>query len=67
MTPGNVNDVDPYLNRINRIIEIFEFGVEYVGLDAGNFTNTICRGIIKRNITPVIAYRRGVYQKGKST
>lgn len=65
VTPGNVNDVDPYLNRLDRIIERFKFDVKYVGLDAGYFTNTICRGIIKRNITPVIAYRRGVYQKGK--
>lgn len=65
VTPGNVNDVDPYLKRLDRIRERFKLDVKYVGLDAGYYTNAICKGIFDRNITPVIAYRRGVYQKGK--
>lgn len=65
VTPGNVNDVDPYLKRLDRIRERFKLDVKYVGLDAGYYTNAICKGIFDRNITSVIAYRRGVYQKGK--
>lgn len=40
VTPGNTNDVDPYLKRLDRIIDRFKFDVKYVGLDAGYFTNT---------------------------
>lgn len=65
VTPGNVNDVDPYLNRLDRIRKRFALNVKYVGLDAGYYTNAICKGIFDRNITPAIAYRRGVHQKGK--
>lgn len=67
VTPGNTNDVDPYLKRLDRIIERFKFDVKYVGLDAGYFTNPICKGIADRNITSVIAYRLGPHEKGKYT
>jgi transposase len=67
VTPGNVNDVDPLLNRLDRIIETFKFDVRYSGLDAGYFTNAICKGIADRNITSAIAYRRGPHEKGKYT
>lgn len=67
VTPGNTNDVDPYLKRLDRQIEKFKFDVRYVGLDAGYFTNPICKGIAVRNITSAIAYRRGPHEKGKYT
>lgn len=67
VTPGNVNDVDPYLSRLDRQIERFGFNVKYVGLDAGYFTNYICKGICDRNITSAIAYRLGPHVKGKYT
>ena len=43
VTPGNVNDVDPYLKRLDRIRERFKLDVKYVGLDAGYYTNAICK------------------------
>lgn len=67
VTPGNVNDVDPYLSRLDRQIQRFSFDVKYVGLDAGYFTNNICKGISDRNITSAIAYRLGPHVKGKYT
>lgn len=67
VTPGNTNDVDPYLKRLDRQIEKFKFDVRYVGLDAGYFTNPICKGIADRNIISAIAYRRSPHQKGKYT
>lgn len=67
VTAGNVNDVDPYLSRLDRQIERFGFNVKYVSLDAGYFTNPICKGIVDRKITPVIAYRLGPHVKGKYT
>ncbi len=59
VTPGNVNDVDPYLSRLDAQIEKFHFDVKYVGLDAGYFTSPICKGIADRNIKSVIATRLG--------
>jgi transposase len=67
VTPGNVNDVDPYLSRLDRIIETFKFNVKYVGLDAGYFTNHICKGLADRNIISAIAFRLGPHEKGKYT
>ncbi|CDF58082.1 IS1182 family transposase [Thermobrachium celere] len=67
VTPGNVNDVDPYLSRIDRIINTFNFNVKYVGLDAGYFTNYICKGLADRNITYAIATKLGPHEKGKYT
>lgn len=67
VTAGNVNDVDPYLDRLDRQINRFGFNVRYVSLDAGYFTNHICRGIVDKKITPVIAYRLDPHVKGKYT
>jgi transposase len=44
VTPGNVHDSVPYLERLDRQVERFGFGVEAVGLDAGYFTAPICKG-----------------------
>ena len=35
VTPGNTNDVKPYINRLDEQIAKFGFEVETVGLDAG--------------------------------
>lgn len=67
VTAGNVNDVDPYVSRLDRQIRRFNFKVKYVGLDAGYFTNHICKSIQDRGITSAIAYRLGPHVKGKYT
>lgn len=67
VTPGNVNDVDPYIERLDRQIERFGFNVKYVGLDAGYFTNPICKRLSDRNIQGTIGFRLGPHEKGKYT
>jgi len=67
ITPGNVNDVDPYFKRLDFQMNKFDFDVKYVGLDAGYYTAPICKGLDKRNIQGAIAYRLGPYEKGKYT
>lgn len=67
VTPGNVNDVDPYLEILDKQIKKFGFDVKHVGLDAGYLTNNICKGLIERNIEATIAYRLGPHEKGKYT
>lgn len=65
VTPGNISDQDPYIERIDRQKETFNFDIKYVGLDAGYFTNPICKQINDRNIQAVIGFRRSQHEKGK--
>lgn len=67
VTGGNINDVDPYLDRLDEQIRKFDFKVKYVGLDAGYNTNVICKGLGERGIQGAIAYKLGPHEKGKYT
>lgn len=58
ITPGNVNDDVPYLDRLDRVRERFGFDVEAVGLDAGYGAAFVCQGLEERKIEGVIADRR---------
>jgi transposase len=58
VTPGNVPDSAPYLERIDRQMEEFNFGVEGVGLDAGYYQAFICKGLADRAIFGAIPYVR---------
>jgi len=64
VTPGNVHDSIPYLARLDRQKERFNFDVQSVGLDAGYFTASICKGLEDRNLYGVISYRRPTHKKG---
>jgi transposase len=55
VTPANVHDSVPYLDRLDRQRERFGFDVEAVGLDAGYMSAPICRGLEQREIYGVIA------------
>ncbi|RWR14198.1 IS1182 family transposase [Siminovitchia fortis] len=72
VTPGNVHDSVPYLERLDRQVNRFGFHVEAVALDSGYLTNPICKGLSDRNIFGVIAHRRyhptqGLFPKWKFT
>jgi hypothetical protein len=67
VTPGNINDVDPYLKRLDRQINRFGFKTKYVGIDAGYFTNVICKGVLERKLKGAMGYRLGPHEKGKYT
>jgi transposase len=64
VTPGNVHDSIPYLERLDRQIDRFGFRVEEVALDAGYLTIPICQGLKGREIFAVIAHRRFRPKKG---
>lgn len=64
VTPANVHDSIPYLDRLDRQRQRFGFEVEAVGLDAGYFTPGICRGLEQREIYGVMGYRRPNHVKG---
>lgn len=64
VTPGNVHDSVPYLDRIDRQIKRFGFEVENVGLDAGYFTAPICKGLADRGIYGAMPYVRPGGKKG---
>lgn len=70
ITPGNVHDSQPYLERLQRQIDRFGFQVEAVALDSGYLTTPICKTLKQKNIFAVIGYRRfhptkGLFSKSK--
>ena len=64
VTPGNVHDSVPYLDRLDRQRERFGFEVENVGLDAGYYTSHICKGLADRGIYGAMPYTRPGGKKG---
>lgn len=72
VTPGNVHDSVPYLDRLDRQAKRFGFHVEAVALDSGYLTAPICKGLEVRHIFGVIAHRRfhptqGLFHKHEFT
>lgn len=65
VTPGNVNDVVPYIGRLTYQIDKFGFEVKTVGLDAGYNTAPICHRLSELGIASAMGKRRGCQQKGK--
>jgi transposase len=63
-TSAAMHDSVPYLGRLDRQRSRFGFEVEAVGLDAGYFTASICKGLEDRGIYGVIGYRRPNHVKG---
>lgn len=58
VTPGNVHDSVPYLERLDRQRERFGFEVKEVGLDAGYYTAPICKGLSDRGVYAAMPYVR---------
>ena len=65
VTPGNVNDVKPYLDRLNYQINKFGFQPIAVGLDAGYNTSPICKYLHDMGLNAAMGKRRGCQRKGK--
>jgi len=65
VTPASIHDSIPYLERLDRQRERFEFTVEAVGLDAGYMSPPICKGLEDRDIYGVIGYRRPNHIQGR--
>lgn len=65
VTPGNVNDVKPYLSRLKVQIQKFGFQVKAVGLDAGYNVSSICKSLWDMGIQAAMGTRRGCHKKGK--
>lgn len=65
VTPGNVHDSVPYLDRLDHQINRFGFEVENVGLDAGYYTTHICKGLADRGIYAAMPYVGHSGRKGR--
>ena len=65
VTPGNVNDVDPYVDRIETQIKKFNFKTKYIVADAGYSTNPICKKIANKSYKGIFAFRFAKTDKGK--
>jgi transposase len=64
VTPGNINDSRPYLDRLDRQCQRFGLTPSHVGLDAGYNTAAICHGLVERGIDGVVGYKRPHTKKG---
>ena len=65
ITAANVHDSIPYLERLDRQRERFNFETEAVGLDAGYMNAPLCKGLEDRKLYGVIGYRRPTHIKGR--
>ncbi|MFB4161660.1 IS1182 family transposase [Geomicrobium sp. JSM 1781026] len=65
VTPGNVHDSQPYLERLKHPLNTFSFPVEAVALGSGYLTTPICKGIETLGIMAVIGHRRYAPVKGR--
>ena len=64
VTPANVHDSVPYLGRLDRQRERFNFSIRAVGIDAGYAAAAITQGLEERNIYGVIGYRTPTHREG---
>ena len=64
VTPANVHDSVPYLGRLDRQRERFNFNVRAVGVDAGYVAAAITQGLEERSIYGVIGYRTPTHRDG---
>lgn len=64
VTPANVHDSVPYLGRLDRQRERFNFSIRAVGVDAGYAAATITKGLEQRSIYGVIGYRTPTHRDG---
>lgn len=65
VTPGNVSDTTPYLERLTTQIAKFGFSVAAVGLDAGYNTTPVCKGLSALGIEGALGRRRGCHAKDR--
>jgi transposase len=65
VTPGNINDSRPYLERLDRQCQRFKLTPWAVALDAGYNTAAVCHGLTQRDITAVMGYKRPHSPKGR--
>ena len=65
ITPGNIHDSEPYIDRLNQIEKNFGFIANKVALDSGYYSLDILKQLDKRGVFSVIGYRR--FSKAKDT
>ena len=64
VTPANVHDSIPYLGRLDRQRDRFNFSIRAVGVDAGYAAGAITQGLEQRGIYGVIGYRTPTHREG---
>lgn len=69
VTPGNVHDSTPYVERIDYIASTFnlEDTLKYVCADTGYFTPKVLKGLKEQHYTPVIGSPRERKKVGKDS
>ena len=64
VTPGNVHDTQPFIERVHSIHQRFGFWPKVFALDAGYVSNAISHFLVSNNIYAVFGYKRKGALKG---
>lgn len=64
-TAGNVNDSQPYIQRLDYTLSQFNLNPIAVGIDAGYFTAPVAESLERRGVLGVFGYRRPSRTKNK--
>ncbi|WP_423229840.1 IS1182 family transposase [Desnuesiella massiliensis] len=67
VTPGNINDDEPYVDRVDTIIDKFKFDTKYAVADAGYSTAPTIKKLSEKSYQAVLGFRMGPHVKGKFT
>lgn len=67
VTPGNVNDDEPYVERIDTVIDKFNLETKYAVADAGYSTTPTIKKLSGKKYKAVLGFRMGPHVKGKFT
>lgn len=67
VTPGNINDDEPYVERIDTVIDKFKFNTKYSVADAGYSTTPTIKKLEGKSYKAVLGFRMGPHVKGKFT
>ena len=65
ITPGNIHDSEPYIDRLNQIEKNFGLIANKAALDSGYYSLDILKQLDKRGVFSVIGYRR--FSKAEDT
>jgi hypothetical protein len=64
VTSAKLTDPVVFLSCLKAVIELYQFGVKAIGLDAGYYSNAICHSLIEQGIFPAIGVRGSRPAKG---
>lgn len=67
VTPGNITDDTPYVDRVDTVIKKYNLPVKYAVADAGYATAPTIKKLSSKQYKAILGFRMGPHTKGKFT